>query len=350
MTTKDPEFRYAVFTPQEASAAAVESVRRVEQLKGRGIRFPIDMIGEYVAPLLPGQLCVILAQTSNYKSSLVRWWERHAAGQLTTERRDDECIIHVSTEELVEEQVLVDLARESGERVGDMARGEVQDWTKLHKAAIRVGQIPIFRVGDSLARPEDTPDLYLSNMLRAIRSLVDGEVTGRTITPALMVFDYLQAFPLDPDMRQTEARSQRRLQVRNDIYRLRQAAARFACPVIVLVQAKQILGGAPSSNFQMPGIYDGEERSSIAQRADRMIGLWMPVRTHLLGESVMHKSMEFKVRDDLLWMRVLKQRGSLPAGETWPLQIDHAKNELRMMDITEVDLNSDPAPVKELPF
>lgn len=332
------EYKYAVFTPQEAAAAAVASVEKIEKLKVRGIEFPISTIGDYLAPLLPGQLCVVLAQTSNYKSSFVRWWERRAALQLMEHDRADECIIHVSTEELVEEQVLVDLARESGERVGDMARGKVQDWTRLRKAAVQVGQIPIYRVGDSLARPEDTPDLYLSNMIKAIGSLVDGEVTGKPLTPALMVFDYLQAFPLDPEVRGTEMASQRRLQVRNDIYRLRQAAARFDCPVIVLVQAKQSLGGAPSASMQIPGIYDGEESSSIAQRADRMLGLWMPARTHLLGETLTHNTMGFEVRDDLLWMRVLKQRGSLPAGETWPLRIDHAKNELSLLSV--LDLNA----------
>lgn len=328
MKQTDTEFRWAVHTPQEAAAAAVAAVERIEKLKVRGIDFPLANIASYFAPLLPGQLAIVLAQTSNYKSSFVRWWERHAAHQLMREERADEVIIHVSTEELVEEQVLTELARESGERVGNLARGEVQDWSKLHAAAVKVGQVPIYRIGDSLARPEDVPDLYLSNMLRSIDSLLSGQVTGRKIQPALMVFDYLQAFPLDPEVRKSGMDQQRRLQVREDIYRLRQAAVRYNTPVLVLVQAKQQLQGAPAANFQMPGMYDGEESSSIAQRADRMLALWMPARTNLAGEIVKFKDQPFVVSDDLLMLRVLKQRGSLPAGRLWPLRIDHAQNEL----------------------
>lgn len=333
------DFPHAVYTPQEAAAIAVQAVERVETQRTRGIGFPISPIDEYFAPLLPGQLAVVLAQTSNYKSSFMRFWERKAALQLMAEGRDDECIIHVSTEEVIEEQVFVELSRLSGDKIGDLARGEVQDWKQLQKAAIEVGKIPIYRIGDSLARPEDTPNLYLTNMLRAIEALISGQVMGRPIKPALMVFDYLQAFPIDPEVRTTEIQGQRRLQVRNDIYHLRRASVQFDCPVVVGVQAKQQLGGAPGTNMQIPGMYDGEESSSIAQRADRMLSLWMPARTHLIGEEIQHKDTRFEVTENLLWMRVLKQRGSLPAGKAWVCGIDHGKNEVYPMDLRTVSLN-----------
>jgi replicative DNA helicase len=339
MTTQD--FTQAVFTPQQSVQLAVRAVEKVETQRVRGINFPISPIDEYIAPLLPGQVLSLIAQTSHYKSSFMRFWEREAAYQLMSEKRDDEAIIHVSVEEVVEEQVLTELARESGDKVGDLTRGQVQDWAKLRSAAVRVGHIPIYRIGESLAMTDDVPNLYLSNMIRALKALVNGDVLGKQVNPALLVFDYLQAFPIDPEVRSSEIKNQRRLQVRNDIYRLRKAAARFNCPVIVGVQAKQQLSGASGQNFLAPGMYDGEESSSIAQRSDRILSLWMPARTHIVGEWLTHKDLNFQANEDLLWLRVLKQRGSLPAGKTFALQIDHDRNDVRPMDISSLFLDGD---------
>ena len=121
---------------------------------------------------------------------------------------------------------------------------------------------------------------------------------------------------------------QRRLQVRSDIYRLRQAALQFNCPVIVAVQAKQNLEGT-YGNSRIPGIYDGEESSSIGQRCDRIIQLWMPKMTHPLGEELkLNDHQTITVTKELLLVKVGKQRGSLPSGMTWRCQVDFARNEI----------------------
>ncbi len=146
---------------------------------------------------------------------------------------------------------------------------------------------------------------------------------------AALFFDYLQAFPFDDEHRMMgDKDSQRRLQVRSDIYRLRQAAAYFNAPVVVAVQAKQHLEGAPSKQFYLPGVFDGEESSSIAQRCDRVISLWMPKMNHSLGEVIDYKNMVFTVRENLLWVKVCKQRGRLPAGRSWPCLIDFNLNRI----------------------
>jgi hypothetical protein len=205
----------------------------------------------------------------------------------------------------------------------------VQDWSKLEQAAVRVGQIPIYRIGESIARAEDMPKLYLSNMIRSLVDLVDGKVSGEKIKPAAIFFDYLQAFPIDPEIQANgDVNTQRRLQVRSDLYRLRQAAAYFDCPVVVAIQAKQFLDGAAGKDWQVPGIYDGEESSSIAQRSDRIIQLWMPKQTHPIGYEINHKAVSFTVTENIIVLKVGKQRGGLPSGRSWMLQVDFAKNEI----------------------
>ena len=315
-----------VYTPPEVSNYGLEAIRKVRGNTTRGARLNISAVRDYFAPVLPGQVTVVLAQTSNYKSGFMHFWERTLAEQLIEEGREEEAIIHVSVEECVEEQSFLYFARETGEDAGKLARGDVQDWSRLEAAAVKVGTIPIYRIGDSLARAEDMPNLYLSNMVRSVKSLVDGVVTGDPIKPAALFFDYLQAFPFDPEVRRANAVDQRRLQVREDFYRLRQAAAFFNCPVVVGVQAKQHLEGAPGPNMMIPGIYDGEESSSIAQRADRIISLWLPKMTHPIGSMVEHKDIVYRCEENIIWLKVCKQRGGLPSGAAWKCRVDYQKN------------------------
>ena len=326
--TKNIEASKMVYTPQEVAKYGLDAIRNMAGKKSRGAKLNIPEIRDYLAPVLPGQLCAIIAQTSNYKSGMMHFWERKLAEQLVEENRLDEAIIHVSVEECAEEQAFLYLAREIGGDPGKLARGEVQDWGKLEEAATRVGNIPIYRIGDSIARAEDMPELYLSNMIRSITALVKGEVTGQVVKPAALFFDYLQAFPFDPEVKRANAVDQRRLQVREDIYRLRQAATYFDCPVIVGVQAKQHLDGAPSDNFQLPGIYDGEESSAIAQRADRIITQWMPKMTHPVNTEIEHNGVRFKVRENQLFVKIAKQRGGLPSGKNWACVIDFNNNSI----------------------
>jgi len=195
------------------------------------------------------------------------------------------------------------------------------------RAAIKIGTIPIYRIGDSLARAEDFPELYLSNMIRAIKFLREN-LLGRKLKIAALFFDYLQAFPFDPETRRmSDKEAQRRLQVREDIYRLRQAGAYFESPVIIAVQAKQTLPNAPKQ-LMIPGIYDGEESSAIGQRSDRVIQLWLPKMNWPLGSTVDYGDFHFTVDENLLFIKVGKQRGRLPSGKTYKCRIDYQYNQI----------------------
>jgi hypothetical protein len=316
----------AVYTPPVAATIALDAVKNMKANSMRGAYLDIPDIKAYFAPVLPGQVCAIIGQTSNYKSGFLHFWERKLAEQLCHEDRQDEVIIHVSVEECVEEQMFLYLARETGETSNDLARGHFQDWDKLERAAAKVAGIPIFRIGDSLAKAEDMPNLYLSNMVRSIEALVKGEVCD-PVKPAAIFFDYLQAFPFDPEHKQAVGTEQRRLQVREDMYRLRMAASYFKCPVIVAVQAKQHLDNI-KGDVMIPGMYDGEESSSIAQRCDRIITLWMPKTTSLINSIIEVGGKNVKVDENLFYIKVCKQRGGLPAGQVFKCRIDFLRNEI----------------------
>lgn len=327
MAEFDP--RGAVFTPAETSTIGIERIQEMERSKHRAAPLGVGSLRDYFAPLLPGEICAIQAQTSNYKSGFINMWEHTLAHHLAVEGRDDEVIIHVDTENTIDALAIQDIARNSNHSVADLSRGNVRDWRNVFHAAAKIANVQIYRVGGQLGA-DVGQDLYLSNIYRGIRYMVSGELLGRPIQPAAVFIDYLQALPIDPEVRRsTSGEQQRRLQVREDVYRIREMARVLNCPVIVGVQAKQNLSGHLGPNMLIPGTYDGEETSSIAQRFDRVLGLWMPKTTHTMGETLTHKGLSFEVEDNLLFFKVNKQRGGLPAGKIWKLLIDYKTNRFR---------------------
>ena len=326
----DDEIRSTVNTPAEIGTKGVEYIEEIEAQKHRAMPLPIPQIGgSYFADLMPGQICGILAQTSNYKTGFMEMWETYLAGYLRDRGRKDEIIIRVDTENTIEGLAIQKIARLSGESVADLSRGNVHDWSKVIKAAASIAGIDVYHIADSLGEA-DAPELYLTNIYRAIKFMMDGKLVDRKLKPACIFVDYLQALPFDEEVsKYQKLDDKRRLQVRRDVYRLKQMANHFNCPVVVGLQAKQTLGGNSGPNMMIPGVYDAEETSSIAQRFTRLISLWMPKMTHVVGDQLKHGDLSFTVDENLIFIKVLKQQGGLPSGKTWMCDIDYDTNTIK---------------------
>lgn len=321
----------AVFTPAETSAIGVQRIQEMEANKHRAMPLAIPQIGDYLAPLMPKEICAIQAQTSNYKSGFMNMWENHLADYLKRNGRENEVIIHVDTETDIDALAIQEIARHSRHTVADLSRGNVHDWSKVIKAAAQLSGVNVYRIAAGSSELDETvPDMHLSNIYRAIKYMMDGELTGEKLIPACIFIDYLQALPIDPEVKTAKLNDQRRLQVRQDVYRIRQMTRFTDCPIVVGVQAKQEMKGHAGSNMLIPGTYDGEETSSIAQRFDRVVSLWMPKTTHTVGDVLNHKNtITFEVTEDLIWLKVNKQRGGLPAGRSWQCRVDYDTNTIR---------------------
>ena len=88
----------AIYSPTEVSTYGVQHIEQLRAGKTRAVRFPVSGVDGYFAPLLPGQVCGVIAQTSNLKSGFFHFWERELAHQLMREKRN-EVIVHISVEE-----------------------------------------------------------------------------------------------------------------------------------------------------------------------------------------------------------------------------------------------------------
>jgi len=324
--------RDVIYTPAQSANVSIATVDMMSKNLDRAVIFPVKLVNDYFAPLPPASLTSVIAQTSNGKSMMMRFWAKFLANQLMRESRD-EVIIYVSLEDTVEEQLYGDLATVSHENAGDISRGLVKNWDALKLAAVEVGSVPIYRIGESVSRQGADVDLHVRNIAGAIDAIASGKVTGEPVTIAAIFVDYLQAMPFDPNT----GRKERRLAVKSDVYALRRMGRKYICPVIQGVQAKQTLPGA-TDTWKVPGIYDGEESSSIGQRSDRIVQLWMPKMDLSPGEVMERSGFSTIVEENYMVIKVGKQRGNLPAGQWWLCEIDWRTGAITPMNIDHVDL------------
>ena len=316
-----------IYSPHEVGMLGYKQAKNAAEHSQFGIALDIKgtlpAIKDYFAPLLPWEICAVQAQTSNGKTLFTNFWERQIVKQLEEQKRD-EIIIHVSLEESIEAMAFQEYGRILEQQPANFARGNFTDWAKMQWAMGKIDQTPIWRIGDSSESKSDSPELYLSNIYRAIRELVEGRITGSPWKPAVVILDYLQALPIDPEVKSASRENQRRLQVAQDVFRLRAMTTHLKCPIIVNVQAKQTLDGN-NPPFMIPGVYDGLETSTIATRFDRVISMWLPKTTNLIDGTISNKdgSVNFVVKENQCFLKVNKQRGGLPAGRVWELKIDY---------------------------
>lgn len=321
-----------IFSPIEGAMLGKKLAQKAAEHKEFGIELQVagtndPAIGEYFAPLLPWEICAVQAQTSNGKTMFTNFWERQIAEQLKRQERD-EVIIHVSLEESIEAMSFNDYGRILKQRPADFARGNFTDWAKMDWAMTEIAGTPVWRIGDSAERDPQAPELYLSNIYRSIQELISGKITGDKWKPAVVIVDYLQALPIDPEVKTAQKQDQRRLQVAQDVFRLREMTTHLKCPIIVPLQAKQELAGE-NPPYKIPGVYDGMETSAIATRFDRMLSLWMPKTSYLIDSTVTNKdkTVSLTVRENQVFFKVNKQRGGLPAGRVWELKVDYDTQE-----------------------
>ena len=316
-----------IYSPHDRGMAGFRAAKRASEFKDIAIPLRVrgSEISDYFAPLLPWEICAIQAQTHNGKTMFGNWWERDVIAYLNEQGQEGD-IVHVSHEESIEAMAFTEYGRLLDVLPAKLARGEFADIGKLEIAMKQIDACRIWSIAESADRPEDETDLTISNVYRALLAMQEGKIAeARKIR--LVTWDYLQANPIDLEVKQTAADAQRRLQVRNDVYRLRKMTVHLKTPILIMVQCKQDLKGN-NPPYEIPGIYDGEETSSIAQRFDRIISLWMPKTSKPPMTVVTYNGTPvFTVAENQVFAKVNKQRGGLPSGQTFELKIDYSTYE-----------------------
>lgn len=341
-----------IYSPDQAISATTAYIQAArDNLKnGLGLHFPIEEIAkDYpVPPLLPGKVCTMQAKSHNGKSMFLDFWKANLAKRIMMSQRNQDIIISVLAEDMVEEQMAAQLMREA-ERRGERATLEQMDGIMM--VATHIGTVPIYYIGASIERAnQEIPPASMTNVEKAImRIIAKRKDKGMETTVQAVFLDFIQAMPLDRELMQVVIDKRRNLQVREDFFTLRKLAAKIPAPIVCASQSKQTLENAPGPNMQTPGLYDHQETSAIGQHTDSDFSLWMPKTSHPYNEVLTHgkdRPIEFRVLDELVWLRCNKQRGfdpntlqRLPANKAWPLRVDFNTGEYSLWNV-EATINA----------
>lgn len=309
-TTTEPQT--IVYTPAEVSTLTLQAIEYRQSTLDRGVTLGIDQVDKVLKPFRPGELVSIIALSSNWKTGLMQYVARRTAEAL--DPTGDECVLYITWEVAVEEAGLLDLANATGIDIGEIADGNVTDWDKLKRAAVKRGTLPVVVIGHSLARRKARPALNLTNVGAAVRWLED----NLKLKVRLACLDYLQRI-------EWEGEGEPRIQYTRNVQRCKDMALAIGAPVMLGCQAKQEL---MDRSWKLPRMNDGMETSAIMHASDKIIGLWRPLVTEGPDSTIGEGASRMMVNDDLLLLGISKQRFGR-VGDWWPLSVDFARNQVR---------------------
>lgn len=279
-----------VYGPQETADMTLEAIRYRREHKGEGLRSNLSTVDRYLEPLGPGDLISIIGLSGHLKSYFMMHMVRQALKQL----KQKECVVMVTWEVSVEKLMLYQLANATSVAIDRMLKGEVSEaeYTKLERAALEHAATPYFLVGHSIQGRRKRPHMTIDDATEAMRHIED----AWGFKPALICLDYLQRI-------ETEQAQDRRIAQMNAVNGAKDMALEMGCPVILGVQAKpEVL----ERQWKLPGMYDAQETSNVAQTSDIILSGWKPSKTEKVGSLL--AGTDVRVTKNLWVLGILKQK------------------------------------------
>jgi len=288
--------------------------RRAFEAANEHLAVPFFVKGlENVVPKqFPGETSFILARSFEGKSTVLKAWAS-VCEQEVTRKRADALTIEVSHEDTAEISTEQQLSRYDNEM--------------QYRSSQRI------YIGRSFGMSQDDiAELHLSNIGR-ILNFIQNEQFAERKNIAGIFYDYIQRTPYDPERRNAISDSQVRLQHRDNVIRLCNAAATFQCPVAFGSQAplKQSYT-LYSPEMPIPGSGDTDESKDIFQIPDRAYGWWNVNQKYPTpGTWVESGRWKFQSSPNLFFLRCLKFRyyqpvenkpHFAPIGRVYPVFID----------------------------
>ena len=303
------DFGLLVNSPAELSANYAAWYKRI--LSEPGVPWGIPTIDEHVIPMRPGDLVGLVARPGHGKSTLLAYLARAEARRIIERGKNgEEVVVYVTWENSAEEIETFFLS--DGEfSASDVAWGRVPYERIAEKLAKRAA-FPVWTIGYSIARAgQPMPRMTLPAVLESIESME----RDYGVKPVLLLFDYLQLIPVEHARNRVE-------QVLEAPPRIKELALRVGAPAVCGVQASRQVDDRA---WKVPQPHDCQWGSSIEQAADKLFGLWRPIRTEELNAEpiTIENSKDgttscVNITDTALIMQLLKQRGD-SGRHTWAL-------------------------------
>ena len=317
-----------VYAPQQVAELAMQEVRSCIEWANRGEGLGMPTVDKVLKPLRPGNLCVIQAYTSNFKTGFMMNWARRLGEQIVKNGQESDCVVYVSWEDTVEDIGIFDLANDTGIDAADIQEGRLTDEAvkKLESAAFRRAAKPVWLVGNSLANRKQQSRLTMSQ----VETFLEWIEEQMGFRPLAIFLDYLNK--IQPETNRGWG-DNRRTDMMELTYRASEMSFKRGCPVITGAQSNRV---SNERAWKLPQKWDCMESSAIEQYAQVVLSLWLPGLTEPHGQWLVGpdgRETDIEVSPNLLIMGVNKQKRG-PAGGWWPLYVDPARNFVGPLDRT----------------
>lgn len=280
------------------------------------------VLDKHIIPMHPGDLMAVVARPGHGKSSWMAYMAKRTADKIVERNEAKKCVIYVSWEQSVEE---IEAFFQSGKSYSstDLAWGRAS-MEDVKREAIKRANLPLWMIGYSIKDADKKrPPMTIDVVYDAIREMK----YKYNYEPILICLDYLQIIPIS-------RRAKRLEQVTEATIQAKHLAMELGVPIVAGVQASRAADGRA---VQIPTMSDAQWSSAIEQTADKQIALFRPIKVMEEGESIMLKGRDYRVDDNLLVIKLLKQRFDSGAG-IWP--VSFKPQTLEIADYRVIDLNA----------
>lgn len=319
-----------LYPPARAASVALTEFERRQNALYR-LDWGIWYVDAYMTPMMAGDLFCLIGRPGHAKTSTLISFARRASllARQLDQGGEDAVTVYVTWETTVQEFVGLVTAHESGQTLGQIARGQA-DLPAIRGAAIRAISDRCYVIGHSSETRTRVP-LTLNVVCQLLDTLVRD---GKTIY--LITLDYLQRIPAPrPGMGMME-----RVVYNTDMSK--SMALRYSCPVMVAVQSRR--DADEYEGLRFPRMSDGQWSSTIEQDADKLVSLTRPCVYMAEGSVIKSEGRVYEITTRTLAVKFVKQRWA-PAGKVFVISFDP-----ETLEMGEAGYKLTDEPGKELPF
>jgi len=317
--------REFVFTTAEMAS---QHVKLAEKIKNEpGVCWGLPGVDRHVLPMRGGDTTVLVARPGHGKTTVMAYLAYHEAQEIIKRgAKDQDTVVYATWEGTTDSIYTSIIAHLGGYTSTDYYWGRV-DLDNIKHNVVHHGVLPIMFIGLSTFRRASSGVLDLDMLFDAVASI--GEDFG--LRPTLVCLDYLQLIPYPGAEGKVD-------QVARAIVKAKTLGVKMDVPFVLAAQAARRVDNYA---IKLPAMGDIQWSSQAEQHADKIFGLWRPIATEPLNEFGKHDPIiigkhSYPVTDNLLIMRMLKQRGDR-GRHNWALHLEPETLKLAEIDVTNLD-------------